>query len=625
MEFSRRGPATDAAADGNRFPEPPPHPHGEQDPMLAARDALLSQLHMDRRHQEINKEELAKIERVMFLHATTAGGHKTTPMPWHGVVTADHGRSKPWLFSADQPVAQRNAEFDECKLPDSNKAVPPSKTPPTEKWELTGITIPVKKPKPPTVCQVQATSGHNLQQHYAGQKHLSNVAAVDPTIEASDQKAETAAKPSLSIEEKKTSSVKWSCSTCQANGTSQSTLDAHLKGKRHQQNIAATCVEGDRYGMSKNVMPQEAKSHSINVARHSEKLPSAWSCNICQVVCTCQTDLKNHLKGIRHREKVQSLLEQSKKKASDSESHKSRLNTKPPMKWSCTVCQVQATSEQNLQQHYAGQKHLSNVATLVPRTKESDQKAKTAAEPSLGTEQKKISSIKWSCSTCLANGTSQSTLESHLKSKRHQLNIAEASVEGDKNGMPRNVMVQEGKSHGINVPKNSEEPPSDWICSICQVFCTCQIDLKNHLKGIRHREKVQSLLEQNKDKASDSESWKSKLNPDSRWICSICHAHCTCESDLENHLRGKRHQLNIHVLREKIKQEKHNPPQIAKNEEPPSEWNCTMCEAKCNSESQFGDHCRSSRHRQMIHAILRKGKFAKASSSRTANELPSDG
>jgi hypothetical protein len=140
------------------------------------------------------------------------------------------------------------------------------------------------------------------------------------------------------------------------------------------------------------------------------------------------------------------------------------------------------------------------------------------------------------------------------------------------------------------------------------------MDLKNHLMGIRHREKVQSLLEQSKSMARDSESQKAKLNSDSRWICGICHAYCTSESDLNNHLASTRHQLNIQVLGEKVMQEKNNPPLVAKNQEPYSKWNCTMCEAKCNSESQFEGHCRSSRHHQKIEAILGKDKFAKESS-----------
>jgi phage-related protein len=221
--------------------------------------------------------------------------------------------------------------------------------------------MPVKKPKQPmiwncTVCQVQAASEQDLQKHYAEQKHLSNVATLDPRTNASDQKAQTTAETSLGTEQKKTPSINWSCSTCQANGTSQSTLESHLKGKKHQQNITATCLEGNMDGMPKNIPTQEAKSHGINVPKN------------------------------------------------------------------------------------------------YPTTKASDQKPKLAAE------QKKISSIEWSCSTCQANGTSHSTFEAHLKGKRHQQNITATFLQGNMDGMPKNIPAQETKSHGINLPKNSEKP-----------------------------------------------------------------------------------------------------------------------------------------------------------------------
>jgi hypothetical protein len=92
--------------------------------MLVMRDALLSQLHMALLCQEIIETELAKIERDMALRAAI-GGHRTQimpmPMPWHDMATTDAGPSQPWPFSAKQPMAGHNAEFDEHKLPDSNK------------------------------------------------------------------------------------------------------------------------------------------------------------------------------------------------------------------------------------------------------------------------------------------------------------------------------------------------------------------------------------------------------------------------------------------------------------------------------------------------------------------------
>jgi hypothetical protein len=99
---------------------------GEREPMLVMRDALLSQLHMALLRQEIIEAELAKIERDMALRAAIGGHQMQTmpmpmPMPWHDMATTDAGPSQPWPFSAKQPMAGHNAEFDEHKLPDSNK------------------------------------------------------------------------------------------------------------------------------------------------------------------------------------------------------------------------------------------------------------------------------------------------------------------------------------------------------------------------------------------------------------------------------------------------------------------------------------------------------------------------
>ncbi|KAM0866856.1 hypothetical protein ACQ4PT_042368 [Festuca glaucescens] len=636
MEFSRRGPATGGAGDGHRFPDPPPA-HGEREPMLVMRDALLSQLHMALLRQEIIEAELAKIERAMALRVATGGQTQTTPMPmpWHGVATADAGRLQPWLFSAEQPMAghnaefdehklpdsnkdallsqlhtarlhqgiikaevaqiersmalhtatsgyqtqttqmpipmpwngvaaadagrskpcpfnaeqtmaQQNADFDEHKLPDSNKVVPPSKASPAEKWELTGITIPVTKLKPPMkwnciVRQVQATSEQNLQQHYDGQKHLSNVATLNPTTKASDQKAKSAAEHSLGTEQKKTSSIKWSCSTCQANGTSQSTLEAHLKGKRHNQNITATCSEGNMDGMLKNVAAQEAKSHGINVAKNSEK---PWPFIAEQPMAQ---EFDEH-----------SLPDSNKavppSKTLPVENWELTGITlpvklpKPPTIWNCTVCQVQAASEHDLQQHYAGHNHLSNVATLDPTTKASDQKAKTAAEPSLGTEQKKTSSIKWSCSTCQANGTSQSTLESHLKGKRHQQNIAATSAERDKNSMTRNVTAQK------------------WNCTMCEAKCTSETQFEGHCRSNRHQQKIQAILGKGKFAQASSSRIANEVlshgsngknagtemeeNQAAMYFCEVCNLLCDSSTKLLHHRFGKKHRAKLSAKNE---------------------------------------------------------------------------
>ncbi|CAN6182322.1 unnamed protein product [Urochloa humidicola] len=363
MEFACRGrPAADHdGGDSQRSPDPPPpHGHDAGDTMLVIRDALLLQLRKDRLRQEIIMAELAKLERAMNLCSAACYGIDTAymekPKPlsftfseefmphhsWrehysdadevHGLKKKDvkHGSvqvmsGKPDTedrFSvcsrpccSNSKAEEENESFDEQKLQESNE---PKKISSSLKWELTGITIPVKKPKPRkswscAICQVETpNTEHNIQQHCTGKKHQSNVASLESRNKAISQKQETTAEsPSCAGQE--TSSINWSCSTCQANGTSEADLKEHLSGRTHQQNIEAQCQECD--GMSKNAEPQESKCHKINAPQYSEKPP----CSICQDKCTTESELGSLLVA-----KIQALLDAINGMATDSKSHEAK-------------------------------------------------------------------------------------------------------------------------------------------------------------------------------------------------------------------------------------------------------------------------------------------------------------
>ena len=218
------------------------------------------------------------------------------------------------------------------------------------------------------------------------------------------------------------------------------------------------------------------------------------------------------------------------------------------MKWSCDICRVGAPTEGHLQQHFAGQKHRSKVAAYVSRNNANGQKAKAAAAKS------------------------------------------------------------------ENMRQYDEKPRLTWVCRFCQSNCTCKSNLEDHLRGKRHKAKIQSLLEECKNMAVNCGSLNSQPNivtqdednnPASTWNCSLCQAKCSRQSDMANHLRGKRHQLNFLVLQVEGKQYL-------------TEWGCGICHAKCNSVSQFENHCSSRGHQQKVEALRKGGQIASSSGSKTA-------
>ncbi|KAF7059023.1 hypothetical protein CFC21_065977 [Triticum aestivum] len=640
MEFSRRGPATD---------DPPPH--GEA--MLVMRDALLWQLQKDHLRQEIIMAELAKIERAMALGA--ASGHHSMPMP-RDSMPQHKGPVFGWEHYADvgeendvklpsnygrqsaeprswNPIAEDRAEkccspckcrvdpgehnsaFDEQKPRDSSENVPPNKASPAEKWELTGITIPVKKPKPPMSprkrkkppmrwscpgCQVQADCAQDVHKHCAGKKHRSNIARLESGIKAlGGQKAKKAAEPSLGTYQMKTSLIRWSCSTCQANGTCQSDLEEHLKGTWHQHNINALCKGGNN-DIVENISLHEAKSRESNVPQHAEKPPLA-GCNICQVICGRESDLEIHLKGKRHLKKIQALFEESNTKAINSESLKANLNLDSgPLHVEKMNCDL------DLENHVRDERRTLNARTLCETINQEEN-----SPPEISKEQ--TPSLEWDCTMCQAKCASKAHFENHCISRKHQqrtqvilsecditktgrthavlsegditkmgnIHMEASCKEGSNNDMEKNVVSQEAKSHESNVPEHAEKPPSVQSCNICQGICNCAPDFD---------------MPQHVEETSCKLSWESYLRP-----------------------RDESLQLmDDWALREKINQDKSNPPEMSKDQISSSEWDCATCQAKCNSDPQTEHHCKNGKHQQKIDVTLHEGDIAEVSSLNAA-------
>ncbi|XP_048539507.1 zinc finger matrin-type protein 1-like [Triticum urartu] len=182
------------------------------------------------------------------------------------------------------------------------------------------------------------------------------------------------------------------------------------------------------------------------------------------------------------------------------------------------------------------------------------------------------------CSICDAKCYRETDLQNHLRGRRHQENIE--ALQGEGKGA-------EARLHEKEVPQLADKnlkPMPTWFCSICDANCTSQSDLKNHLRGRRHQQNIEALQGDGKDPEV------------SRWMCSICNANCTSQSDLESHLRGRRHQENIEALQGDGKD-----PEV-------SGWMCDICNANCTSQSDFESHLRGRRHQEKIEALEGDGK-----------------
>lgn len=184
----------------------------------------------------------------------------------------------------------------------------------------------------------------------------------------------------------------------------------------------------------------------------------------------------------------------------------------------------------------------------LPKKTFSGLKRKRTAETS--TSNKKRSSEKWICALCHVNTYSEVSFEEHCAGFQHQSNVAQLGWAKEA-AEPKRMATAEA-NHGL------QHNPIAWNCSICQVKCSGELDLNNHLKGWRHQENTVALWRESQEIQGESGFEEAELyekkelqlvdmeqRPASRWNCSICKANCTSESDLERHLRGRRHRQTV--------------------------------------------------------------------------------
>ncbi|CAL5064340.1 unnamed protein product [Urochloa decumbens] len=323
MEFARRGPATAAAADGDagdgrRFGDPPSDAYSA----LVIRDALQAQLQKDRFRQEIIEAELAKIDRAMALQQGKPVPSYSTELlvPRHGFTSAAHDpskmderhrslESKPWKPVTGNRLGECSADGkagQESKLRVSNEAKQPRLGSVT--WELTEVTLPVKQPKASerwscAVCQVEATSEHNLQEHFAGQKHQANVTNLGSRNNGGRQQTVVRA---LQQEENKSTGM-------------------------NPVNLRPPSAWGK--------LPLVHGSNSSEMARH---MMSLYFCKVCNVQCSSEVMFEDHRRGKKHGEKVWKLK----------------------VRTFCKVCNLQCNSDEMLANHLAGKKHQKNARLM---------------------------------------------------------------------------------------------------------------------------------------------------------------------------------------------------------------------------------------------------------------------
>jgi len=136
------------------------------------------------------------------------------------------------------------------------------------------------------------------------------------------------------------------CEVCKLEFTSQSIVDAHMSGAKHQRKIKAQEL------LCKLQETESCFTH--------DEASGKLTCLVCDVELTSPQLLESHLQGTKHKNKSGKRGLEGGNGNGDESSKKGKS---VPGEYFCKECQTNCNSSQQMEQHVSSKKHLNKVAT----------------------------------------------------------------------------------------------------------------------------------------------------------------------------------------------------------------------------------------------------------------------
>ncbi|KAL3617335.1 hypothetical protein CASFOL_038880 [Castilleja foliolosa] len=144
--------------------------------------------------------------------------------------------------------------------------------------------------------------------------------------------------------------------------TTSNLVTKGILGTSPEQTYAAAVTKGNLGTSPTQTTPVTRKPATTPVMPHPEKLVKReWTCPLCKVTTSCENNLNMHLRGKRHKDVVEAL-KSTKINASKARPGKSAGPDKGGVSrhW-CFACDVELVGGASLASHLKGKRHASNV------------------------------------------------------------------------------------------------------------------------------------------------------------------------------------------------------------------------------------------------------------------------
>ena len=176
------------------------------------------------------------------------------------------------------------------------------------------------------------------------------------------------------------------------------------------------------------------------------------------------------------------------------------LKKRPKEEWSCAICQVSALSERALNEHLQGRKHKAKEAGLraqrtgrstssTPSTKKATMHSKLTESPDFGTSGQEAKVEGKSLKQNETGGDSGQKMEMTgcLKSKNQRVTLPENQTAEDSE-KTNSTKAEQGSAKTEGFERNKM---FKFWCEMCQKGAYSRVVMETHIKGKKHRARLQ--------------------------------------------------------------------------------------------------------------------------------------
>ncbi|KMT16941.1 hypothetical protein BVRB_2g044110 [Beta vulgaris subsp. vulgaris] len=340
-----------------------------------------------------------------------------------------------------------------------------------------------------------------------------------------------------SVANKDLQKKKWYCSLCEVSATSAGGLNLHLHGKKHKAKEAmsksgetACSIITDSCSADNSMQPvEQVKDQMQLMEEDNDQVPPA-------------EEDKSQVQPMKEDGSEVQPVEQEKKQLQPVDHDKIQVTKK----WECSLCQLSVTSETLLRSHLQGKKHKAMEAKLGVNQGLSDNYAETAK----GTSE---DAKKWYCSICQVSASSEKNLNDHIKGKKHRAKegslLQEAgSMDSDSiDNISEDVKIKSVKNlEGVEGLKSEQETRNTSIeqgksqVNEQEIVNTLNI-VKIGSEGRKQESNSKACMETEELEKSSYQNQEIRRELVKLFHCKMCNEGTYDEAAMANHRKSSKH------------------------------------------------------------------------------------